>query len=63
MRKTMPSIKELLGGKDFRVKISSQIADAALFQKFLCLLFHEAFMFRYNNFKATGKTDNKATPK
>jgi len=31
-------------GKDFRVKISSEISNAALFQKFLCLLFHEAFI-------------------
>ena len=35
---------EVSGGKYFRVKISSKIADAALFQKFLCLLFHEAFI-------------------
>jgi len=37
-------VKEVLGGKDFRVKMSSKIAVAALFQKFLCLLFHEAFI-------------------
>ena len=38
------AVKEVLGGKDLRVKISSKIADAALFQKFLCLLFNEAFI-------------------
>ena len=38
------AVKEVLGWKDFRVKISLKIADAALFQKFLCLLFYEAFI-------------------
>ena len=38
------TVEEVLGGNDFRVKISSKIVDAALFQKFLCLLFHEAFI-------------------
>ena len=37
------ALKEVLGGKDFRVKISLKIADAALFQKLLYLLFYEAF--------------------
>ena len=37
------AVEEVLGGNDFRVKISSKIVDAALFQKFLCLLFHEVF--------------------
>ena len=36
--------KEVLGGKDFRIKISFKIADAALFEKFCYLLFHEAFI-------------------
>ena len=31
--------KEILGGKDFRVKISSKIACAALFQKFFTYYF------------------------
>ena len=38
------AVEEVLGGNDFRVKISSKIVDATLFQKFLYLLFHEAFI-------------------
>ena len=34
----------MLGGKDFKVKLGLKIADVALFQKFLCLLFYEAFI-------------------
>ena len=38
------ALKEMLGVKDFKVKISSKIGNEALFQKFLYLLFYETFI-------------------
>ena len=57
-------MKEVLGRKDFRAKISLKITDAALFQKFLKMLISYLVVkcLRYNSL-TTREADNHATRK